>query len=210
MATAIGAYATAALLKTRLGITDSTDDTLIGSICDQINAYIEQRTHRVLAPIASATYLYDGDGGRSLYLPQVSGTGGVSIGGLRAISLLETALYTTAQYQTVLSTQYFLRQKVGMTGPYERLEWTDFPISTYPGFPRGYDTVRITATAGWGAIPDDITDVALTAATRAWTSREAGQVDIVGTDEMGRPLVSRFFSSRDVATLAVYDANLPV
>jgi hypothetical protein len=57
-------------------------------------------------------------------------------------------------------------------------------------------------TTGWAAIPDDITDVALTAATRAWHAVQAGQQDIVGTDDMGRPLVSRFFSARDLETLA--------
>ncbi len=207
MTTAIGAYATLAAVKTRAGITDTTDDTLITTICDQINAYIETYTQRVLAPIGSATYLYDGDGGRNLYLPNpISGP----IGGIRAISLLETALYTTAQYQTVLSTQYFLRQPIGMNGPFEWLVWTDFPISTYPGFPRGMQTVRITATAGWAAIPDDITEVALVAATRAWGARQSGQTDLVGSTEMGQPLVSRFFSQRDRETLNLYTARLPV
>ena len=61
-----------------------------------------------------------------------------------------------------------------------------------------------TATAGWTAIPDDITDVALTAATRAWFARQSGQQDIVGSDENGAPLVSRFFSARDLGTLRAY------
>src|SRR4051812_35537658 len=137
MTTAIGAYATLAAIKTRANITDTTDDTLIGTIADQINQYIETKTHRVLAPITSTTYYYDGDGGRTLWLPfPASGGPASGIGGIRAISLLETALYTSAAYVTVDSSQYFLRGNVGQGGPFERLEWTDYPTSTYPGFPR--------------------------------------------------------------------------
>ncbi len=96
-----------------------------------------------------------------------------------------------------------------MTGPYERLEWTDFP-TIYGGFPRGMQTVRSTATAGWAAIPDDITEIALVAAIRAWGARQSGQTDLVGSTEMGQPLVSRFFSQRDRETLNLYTARLPV
>ena len=63
MATAIGSYATLANVKSRLGIAsaDTTDDTLLTRVCDQVNAYIESYTHRVLAPISGTqTYLFDG------------------------------------------------------------------------------------------------------------------------------------------------------
>lgn len=204
MATAVGTYATAALLKARAGIGDSADDTVLGTICDAVNAYIEgpQACGRVLAPIASAAYLFDGDGGRVLRYPR----------GIRAVSLLEVAQNTNAAYQTVPSTDYRLRPgPADLTPgwPYTRIEMVDIPLGSMGYFPPGYDTVRVTMTTGWAAIPDDITDVALTAATRAWHSVQAGQADIVGTDDMGRPLVSRFFSSRDMGTLRAYSVNLP-
>jgi len=173
MTTAIGSYATASALKTRAGITDSTDDTLLGTICDQVNQYIESRTHRVLAPISgTATYYYDGDGSPSLFLPlPVSSP---PIGGIRAVVTLEVASYTGAAYETVPTADYFLRSRVGMTGPYERLVMSDVPTGSWSYFPVGRNTVKISATAGWAAIPDDITDVALTAATRAWFARQSG------------------------------------
>lgn len=202
MATATGSYATASALKTRAGISDTTDDTLLGTICDQINAYMERVTKRVLAPITSASYLYDGDGSRELYLP-ITGDGS-KIGGVRAVSLLEVAPYTGGAYQTVASGQYFLRGRVNVDGPYERLILSDMSTSGYGYFPCGLATVRVTATAGWPAIPDDITEIALVAAVRAWHAREAGQTDIVGTDEFGKPVVSRFFSTRDYASLMDY------
>lgn len=201
-ATAIGTYATAAALKSRIAIGDVVDDTVLGLICDQVNQYIETKTRRVLAPISSATYTFDGDGTRTLRYPK----------GIRAVTLLECQLYTTAGYSTVPATQYFLRPSSGdlLPGwPYTRIEFTDFPIGMFSYFPHGYDTVRVTMTTGWAAIPDDIIDLALTAATRAWHAVQAGQTDIVGTDEMGRPLVSRFFSARDLETLATYSTDLP-
>ena len=202
MTTAIGSYATATLLKTRAGITDATDDTLLGTICDQVNQYIESKTGRVMAPIGTAVYLYDGDGSTSLFLPLPASS--APIGGIRAIALLEVAPHSGATYETVPSGDYFLRQRVGMTGPYERVVFTDVPTSTYGSFPKGYATVRLTGTGGWTAIPDDITDVALTAATRAWFARQSGQMDIVGSTDTGQPLISRFFSARDLGTLRAY------
>ena len=202
MTTAIGAYATASAIKTRLNITDTTDDATIGTVCDQVNQYIESKTRRVLAPIASAVYTFDGDGSTCLRYPK----------GIRAVSLLECQQFTGAGYLTVDSSQYFLRPgpAESLPGwPYTRIEFTDYPTGTFAYFPKGYDTVRVTMTTGWAAIPDDITELALTAATRAWHAVQAGQTDIVGTDEMGRPLVSRFFSARDLETLSYYSTDLP-
>jgi hypothetical protein len=201
-ATAIGSYATATALKTLANISGTSDDTLIGLICDRVNQFIESETHRVLAPISSATYVYDGDGCNSLYLPTPPAV--APIGGLRAITLLELAYYTGGAYTTVASTDYFLRQQVGMTGPFERLYLSDIPTSGFLVFPRGFATVRITATAGWAAIPDDITELALVVAQRAWNAREVGFQDVAGHDEQGRPYVARFLSGRDRATLARY------
>ena len=203
-ATAIGSYATAALLKSRLGVTDSTDDTALTSICDQVNAYIEgpQACGRVIAPVASTAIKLDGDGTRTLHFPP----------GIRTVSLLELADYTGAAYATVAATDYFLRPGPATLAPgwpYTRLVLSDHPAGTHWVFPVGMDTVRMTATTGFAAIPDDITDVALTAATRAWHSVQSAQTDIVGTDDMGRPMVSRFFSTRDLGTLRAYSVNIP-
>ena len=201
-ATAIGSYATTAALKTLIGTTDSNDDTLIGLICDRVNMYIESETRRVLAPIASTTYLYDGDGSSVLFLPLPVDK--APIGGIRAITLLEFRDYTGDTFSTVTAGDYFLRDRVGMTGPYERLYMSDESSGDYSYFPRGFETVRLTATAGWDAIPDDITNVALSAAQRAWNGRQSGYQNIEGTGEPGRPLIARFFQLPDFQSLLRY------
>jgi hypothetical protein len=204
MATAIGTYVTLALLKARVGIAtaDTADDAVQTLICDQVNQFVESVTGRVLAPVTSTTYLYDGDGGRSLFLPMPVDK--APIGGIRAVSLLEVSPNTGGTFETVPAGDYFLRQRVGVTGPFERLIWSDVPTGTFAYFPRGLGVIRVTGTAGWAAIPDDIAEVAVVIATRAWHGSQAGQADIVGTDEMGRPLVSRFVAGRDRDTLRRY------
>ena len=201
MTTAIGAYATATLLKSQTGIADTTDDTALGNVCDRINQYIETKCGRVIAPVASATYLIDGDGTKRFHFQ----------GGIRAISALTVGDHTGATKVALASTEYFLRPSTHERKP----GWpaTEVILSNYNAtrsvFPSGFDTISMTATTGWAAIPDDITEVALTAATRAWHAVQAGQADIVGTDEMGRPLVSRFFTARDLETLRTYGVDLP-
>lgn len=198
-ATAIGSYATTALLKALIGTTDSDDDATLGLICDRVNQLIEDTTHRVLAPISSTTYLYDGDGYKSIFLPLPVDK--APIGGMRAVTLVEVQPFTVGGWQTVPSTNYFLRQRVGMTGPFERLLFTDIPTGTFGVFPRGFETVRVTGTAGWAAIPDSITETALAVAQRAWNAKAQGQQDVTGADEQGRPIVSRFLAGRDRDTL---------
>lgn len=199
-ATAIGSYATAAALKTRIAISDTTDDTVLGLVCDQVNAYIESKTRRPICPVGSATYLIDGNGTDRFEF----------LRGIRAVSAISVADITGGTKTALASTDYFLRP-----ASYDRVP--GFPATTLVlsdvgsrrRFPVGFDTISMTATTGWDAIPDEVTELGLTAATRAWHAIESGQSDIVGTDEMGRPLVSRFFSARDLETLRLYSTDLP-
>jgi hypothetical protein len=204
MATAIGAYATTSSLKALIGTTDSNDDTLLGLICDRTNALIEERTGRVIAPVSSATFLLDGDGSDRLYFPR----------GIRAITSLGVATRsqpsTGGTYTTQTSTNYDIRP----LAQDRQQGWPAFWVclldtstqSRY--FPKGYNTVTMTATTGWAAIPDEITDLALQVAQRAWNARQQGFQDVAGVDEMGRPVVARFLSGRDRVTLDQY--TLPV
>jgi hypothetical protein len=202
MATAIGSYATATLIKSRAGITDATDDTLLGTIADQVNMYIERTTGRIIAPGTVGTAYYDGEGDNRIFLPVTAD--GTRIGGVRAITSLAVADYTGGAYTTLPAADYFLRGMSQPAGPYDWLYLSDTATGGYTLFPRGFNTVKLIGTTGWAAIPDDVQEVALTIAVRAWHARQNGQQDIVGTDEFGRPVVSRFVSGRDRDTLRAY------
>lgn len=207
MTTAIGTYATTAGLKARLfaaGVTDTADDTLMGTICDQVNGFIESKAGcgRVLAPITSATYLIDGDGGSILYFPK----------GIRAITDLSLGDFTGDTRDTLATTDYLLRplsqnRKPGWPAMY--VQFSDKPAGTHKLFHQGFETISLTCTAGWAAIPDEITDVALTTATRAWHARQSGQADIVGTDDTGAPLVSRFIAPFHWGIIKAYKLHEP-
>jgi hypothetical protein len=159
-----------------VGITDSTDDTLLGLICDRVNSYIESETRQPVAPITSATYLYDHDGLTTrVFTPMPVGASTLGIGGLRAITLLEFAPYTAGTFETITSTDYFLRGRVGVQGPYKWLVMSDriggSYTRSYSKFAPGRAAIRVTATAGWAAIPDDLIRVALEIAARDWYGR---------------------------------------
>ncbi len=197
MATAIGAYATAATLQALIGgnqTFDGADTTLMGLICDRVNAYIEQVTGRVIAPVGSAAYLLDGDGSDRLYFPQ----------GIRAVSLLEVSTTTGGTFVTV--TGSLLRPAAHDRSPAWPATWLLLPVSATPyrWFPKGYDTVRMTATTGFAAIPDDVTNLALVVAQRWWNARQSGYQQLDGADEQGRPVAARFFQLPEYQTLKAY------
>ena len=183
MATATGTYVSSTTLKRRLGITDSTDDTLIGEIVDEVNQFVESKTGRVLAPITLTAVTFDGydalENGRLYPFPR----------GIRTISLLEVASTTGGTFTTVASGDFFLRPVETNRSPgWPATEiWiTDIPSgsTTLPFFPPGFANVRITGTGGWAAVPDDIAAAAKQLGVGAWRQRSAGGDDsfTIGSD----------------------------
>lgn len=213
MATATGAYATTALVKARLfaaGVTDTADDTLIGTIVDQVNGWIESPpghkglggTGRVIAPISSATYLLDGDGSTWLHFPK----------GIRAITALSVGDYSGDTLDLLAATDYYLRPLAYERAPGWPAMWvalSDRAAGLHHSFHAGRENISMTCTAGWAAIPDEITDVAVTTAVRAWHARQNGQADIVGSTDTGEPLVSRYVAPFHWGVISAYRVKQP-
>jgi hypothetical protein len=172
MATAYGVYVTVDDLKSRLGISGTTYDTLLGQISDETNQWIESYTGRVLAPVPSATYLFDGYGLTNPYVIQLGRLGA------RTVTLLEAGT-DGVTFETVGSTRYTLlprAQDRALSGePAYYIHMTD-GYRLYGG----YGNVRITMEAGFEQIPDDVRAVAIGIATRAWRGRETGMADVIG------------------------------
>lgn len=203
MATAVGTYVTATLVKERTDIPDTDDDTLLGKIVDEVNQYIETMTGRVIAPQDSQTWLFDGRsdvelGGRILLVPR----------GVRTVTTLSIADYTGDTFTTVTSGDYFPRpavqnRKPGWPATY--IEFSDRPTGAYSCFPTsGIANIKLVGDVNFEAIPDDIRQVAVVTAVRAWHARQSGMADIVGNDETGAPIISRYVSVEDKHTLADY------
>lgn len=198
MTVAAGTYVSTSTLKPYLGGTaaiGTADDTLLATICEQVNASLEQMMGRAITPIGSGTVTYDiHEATNVLYVKE----------GIRAITSLEVADYTGASYTTVGTADYFLRPQYPKQGwPYTEV-WLSDVATTYSTFPAGFNTVRIVCTRGWAETPEDLEDVAIRMAVRAWHGRAAGNADQVGVDDMGQPIVSRGLSKKDRETVARY------
>lgn len=203
MPTASFAYASTSNVKTRLGITGTTEDVVLGRICDQVNGWIESETGRIIAPITYSAALFDGndalENGRLLMIPR----------GIRTVSLLRVALYTGASFNTIPSTDYFLSpnsQERDPAWPAFELWMTDIPSATNaaPYFAPGFANIELTGTGGWAAAPDEVVDVAETMVVRAYQNRATGQTDLLGADEMGRAVISRSIPATFRRVLARY------
>ena len=152
-------------------------------------------TVAIVSTPQDALLYFDGDGSRILWVDVV------------AVTELAIASSTGGSYTVLDPADYYLRPAVQNRDPgwpATRIELSDAASGGYWYFPCGYDTVRLRAVTGWPAIPDDIIDVACTMVVRAWHARQSGQTDIVGNDETGAPVVSRYISGRDRETLKKY------
>lgn len=205
MATAIGTYASRAPLKLRLGITDTTDDTLLQDICDWVNSNIEGFTHRILAPITYSATLFDGrdavEYGRCMLIPS----------GITTITLLQLASYTGGPLQTIPLTDVYIRptptdRDPGWPGT--ELWMTDVPSvsNPLPFFAPAFANVSITGTGGF-VTPDEVIDVGLNAAVERWRRRGAGGGNASQIGTSGERAFINLLSDDDLATLRRYSIH---
>lgn len=192
-------YAVGTAVKSRLGLNDSADDTLLDGLCNQVNDWIESYTWRPIGPTAGGTATFDGatdvtDSGRTLYVRQ----------GIRAITSITVAPSTSAEAVSGTVADFVIlprsqNRKPGWPGFEVRVkDAVTGPVSLF-GY--GYGDIVIVGDFGWEAIPPAIVEVAETLVVRTYQARKSGQADIVGTDETGAPLVSRYLSAKDRRTL---------
>ena len=199
-------YVTTATVKTRLGITDTTDDTLIGTLVDQVNAFVESYTGRQIGPWATAsTFSFHhfpkdvDDLGRIFPFPQ----------GLSSLTTLEVRDYTGGTLTTVPATDWYLwpqAQQRDPGWPATEIHMTDVPSASngQPFFAAGYETVRLTGNFGWSAIPADVTELAINLALALWRSRAAGTSDVFTIGPEGERTFERALSDKDRHTLNRY------
>ncbi|MDP9145915.1 MAG: hypothetical protein M3N43_14700 [Actinomycetota bacterium] len=191
---ALANYVTLADLKARLGAgITAASDAVLTQICNETNQWIESYTGRVMGPVPSAVYLFDGSDAPN------SQTLDVYRYGVRAVSLLELASQTGGSYSTMAATEYFLRPT-----PTSQYPATRIYLNTGQRFSSGYDTIRVTMTAGFPVVPDDVRAVAINIATRAWHGRQSGMADVVGSTETGAPIVTKIIAPEFKATLDRY------
>lgn len=177
-------YTSGTALKTRMGITDTNADTVLGGIATATNDLIEGYIGAPVGSGGTAARTFDGNGNDRMWVRH----------GLQAISTLEIANETGGTFSTLSSTEYVLRpathdRPTGWPGFWVIL--TD-KATTYGIFTVGFDTVRITPTAagwGWQSIPSDLSEVAAIMGTRMFQSRQSGEMLVVGSTDFGNAIV---------------------
>lgn len=199
MTVALGTYVSTTTLKNQLGGTaamGTADDTLLGTICDQVNTYIESTIGRSITIAAAGTVTFDvSESTDHLFVPQ----------GLQSITTLTVKDSTTAAAGTVTSADVFLRPLNRRPGwPFTEIWLSDVPTGSITTFSPGFAVVQAIGTVGWTEMPEDLEDVAIRMGVRAWHARASGENDAIGVDDMGQPIVSRGLSRKDRDTLYRY------
>ena len=202
-------YITLTNLNLRLGLGGTAgtathaDTALLAQYVTSTNDFIEHETWRPIGP-SSGTATFDGyedvsSDGRSLYVAQ----------GVRTITSLEVATETGGSGVDVSADVVMLpREQNRRTGwPAFEIRFKDIVAGSLAYFPRGYGNIVLVGDRGWEAIPSQLSELGYRVAARAWSARAAGQQDMIGTDETGNPIVSRFASAMDWRILRSYRPN---
>lgn len=199
-------YTSSTTIKARLGITDSTDDTLLGVIAGQVNSWLEERIGFPVGPITSEERLFDG----SALLYDEHGIMYLNFApfGCRAITAVRTADTTGGSYTTQTASDVVLR-------PHAHERKTDWPA--FRGYVKdsaawdwtrgGYDTNGVTATWGWAAIPAELSAIADKIAIAMFRGRGygSGQAYAVGEDAVGS-VAAEELSATDWRTIGEYQS----
>lgn len=184
------AYVTATTLKTRMGITDTNSDAILGAIATAVCAMVESYIGAPVADGGYATRYFDGNGESTLYIRQ----------GIRADASSEITVSvadkTGGTFTTLAAGEYVIRplshdRPTGWPGFW--LVLTDAAV-TYGTFTPGFNTVKIQPTQGvsgwgWSAIPSDLSSVAEIMATRMFQARQSGEMMVVGSTDFGQAIV---------------------
>ena len=206
MATASGAYAVLADAKVRLAITDTTDDPLITTFCNQANMFVETFTGRAFTldpAVGTKQYTFDGfdalEYGRVLQVHR----------GIVSLTTVEVATYTGAPFAIIPASDYFLRpvaNELQPGWPFLELVMTNIPSAsnTTPAFYPGYNTIRLTGVFGWPAVPDDIVSVALNLVVASYRARAAGGGDSMTIGVEGERTFERLLGATDRDVLNRY------
>lgn len=184
-------YCTSTTIKARAGITDSTDDTILGTIAGQVNSWLEGRIGFPVGPIASVERMFDGDAVRCVngryVLPCYPY-------GVRTVTAVTTAETTDGSETSRTASDVVLR-------PHSQDRETDWPAfelwvkdtATWTWPTSGLDVIGITGEWGWAAIPDELKGIAERLGVAAFRNRGYGagsqnyvgdNIDAVAAEEM--------------------------
>lgn len=178
-------------LRLRIGSGDAVDDDYLATVVDAVNDWVVDRIGLDLSPAGTATRKLDGDGTRELFVP----------GGLRSVSVVQVSSDGWQTFQSVTDSVTLLPEawRKPPSEPHHTLRLAE---GSGLAFPCGEQTVLVTSTEwGYADWPARVVEVAETIGVRMYQARSTGQRDVIGSDELGNPVVSRFVSLKDRDTI---------
>lgn len=193
-------YATLALVKNRIGITDTTDDSIIEVITGEANDWLEGRIGFPVGPTASEARTFDGSAVRGGILP-------VYPYGVRTVSVVKTTDGTDGTQTTQTLADVLVRPHAHERTP----GWPAFELwvkdSADWSWPTtGYDVIEITATWGWAIVPPELVSIATRIAVAAYRNRGQGtsRETFVGADVDG--IAAEEMTASDWRTIGKYQS----
>jgi len=172
-------YATSGQFKDRIGITDATDDVVIGAVLDAVSRWIENYCGRWFYQTAAATVRYFT--ARNGYE--------VLIDDCVSLSAVATDEDLDRTYSTAWAASDWELDPVNAAAngwPYDRLATT--PDGDYT-FPTQRRAVKLTGVWGWPEVPEPIREACLIQGARVFKRRDSPQ-GVMGSADMGLIRVS--------------------
>ena len=156
-------YSTVAALKTRLSISDTTDDTTLGlvltGVCRAIDTHCGQRFYR---DSAAATRYYTAEHDDTLFIePLVS------------VTSIATDTDDDGTYATTWATTDYRLMPVNAAADGWPYTWITLKSGGDYDFVSCYAGVRIVGVFGWPAVPDAIAEAALLWSERLYKRKDA-------------------------------------
>lgn len=171
------AYATLIQLKALLADLDGSEDALLADILDRSSQAIDRLCERTFTSTQNVVRVYDGDWLPRLYLRDDFVT----------ITQVRVRATTQEAWRVVPLADIVLEPASRRPGhPAHWIEIVSFPTGPDFVFPRGKQTVEVTGTTGWAAVPVEVTEVCLELAVRVWRARGAGssELGVSGIDQV--------------------------
>lgn len=160
------ALCTTANVKDYLGVTGSTDDTLIGTLITRAQAWMERYCNRVFEE-AERTEIHNG-GSRTIQLKAFP------VSSIASVSTLDNSGNATAMDSTIyrVNAESGVLSRTTETDDYyfaDRI--TGINELRSPRFPPGYQNIRVVYTGGYSTVPDDLVQACVEIAADLYRNR---------------------------------------
>lgn len=191
---------TIAQVKARLEITDTSDDTLLTELVEQVSDWLQAFTGRHFIPEPSATYYVDTTAGNVIEVQR----------GIRTVTSLSIANADqpddgSGTYVAVAAADVILRPSSMDLAP----GWPATRIllrGTTGRLVQALNGAKIVGAFGFAAVPPQVQAVTIEAVAAAFTARMAGDSDVIGPEASPVASWARLFAPGTVqrATIERY------